>query len=88
MKEQLITIATILKEEQAIELLEEALTSWRAAKLIDSPDVDKKKEMLVMHCHVTILNHMTGGSLTKATEVIDHMNKFSKAKDFFETPKN
>ena len=88
MKEQLITIATILKEEQAIELLEEAITSWRAAKLINSPDVDEKKQLLVMHCNVTILNHMTNGSLSKATEVIEEMDKFSKAKEFFETPKN
>ena len=82
MKEMMIMMATMMPQERLIEEVKDAASE---ALLVPTQDnLDK----LVMHCHMMTIRHATQGDMSKATDMMQDMDKFEKRQKLFETDSN
>ena len=82
-------LATAADTETIVKGLTQGCEHYNEAQLLGNEMGMKEAiEELKLHTHLFIMHSMTDGKLDMAMEVIEDMEKMSKAKKFFETEKN
>jgi len=88
-KELFVLLATAADTETIVKGITQACEKYNEAHLLGN-DMGMKEavEELKLHTHLFIMHSMTDGKLESAMDILDNMEKMSRAKKFFETEKN
>ena len=83
MKELFVMLAKALSQDECIERLEEAISDFKEAKLLNQ-NLEKAEFTLHMACHLLIFNTLDGN----ASDIIKNMDEVNRSVNFFKTEKN
>ena len=82
-------LATAADTETIVKGLTQGCEHYNEAQLLGNEMGMKEAiEELKLHTHLFIMHSMTDGKIATAMEVLEDMEKLTKAKRFFETEKN
>lgn len=88
-KELFVLLATAADTETIVKGLTQACEHYNEALLVGNKmSMDEALEELKLHTHLFIMHSMTDGKITTAMQVLEDMEKVTKAKKFFETERN
>jgi hypothetical protein len=88
-KELFVLLATASDTETIVKGLTQACEKYNEAHLLGNEmGMQEAVQELKLHTHLFIMHNITDGKLTNAMDILDDMDKMTKAKKFFETEKN
>jgi len=88
-KELFVLLATAADTETIVKGLTQSCERYNEANLVGNEmGMQEAIDELKLHTHLFIMHTMTDGKLTTAMEVLEDMEKMTKAKKFFETERN
>jgi ribosomal protein L7Ae-like RNA K-turn-binding protein len=83
MKEVFIMLAKALSKDQCIERIEEAISNYKEAKLLNK-GLENSENTLNMAAHLLILNSMDESPV----QIIKDIEEIERSHNFFKTAKN
>jgi hypothetical protein len=87
MKEVLITLASLMSEEDVLTRLKEAISEFEEAKLLgDEEKIHRYKHHLMLSCHLVTMNHVTREDGT--LETIERVKKLEANVNLFKDKQN
>jgi len=80
MKELMVMMAAMMPATDIAEELKNALQDF-----LLFPEDEEKKSLVLMHCNMFLLNHLSGGNVNGAKKVLDEMSSNEDKLRLFET---
>jgi hypothetical protein len=89
MKEMLMLVAASMSKESIIERLNESISNYNEAVLLDNEEsIKQANEELFVTTNLFIMNYVSKGDIKNAIKNLKEMDEIERAHKFFQTPKN
>ena len=86
----IVLMASVLPQENLVEMLENAIEEWKEAKLLgkSEEEIEDQFRRLGFNCHLILLNIISNNSVDGAVNTMEKMERLQRATKMFEPDTN